>query len=101
MSSDDSIRNATTISSFLEAIKKEYDFTLPTDFSDDSSVSRLLDSSLPIKVMQGQEENTLYEARGSPLDVLPFNFGANLEPPLDMIVIITVSKEPAPTTDTN
>lgn len=91
----DPIRDATTVSGFLEAIKQKYDPTLPTDFSDDSPVSRLLNSSSPIKVVQGKEENTLYEARGSPLDFIPFNFGAKLEPPLHSIVIITVTQESA------
>jgi hypothetical protein len=87
MSSDDPILDETNFSSFLEAIKKEYDSILPTDFSNDSPVSKLLNSSSPIKVMQGTEENTLYEARGSPLYSPPFTIG---NPQLTTIIILTV-----------
>lgn len=97
MSSSDPILDETNVSSFLAAINKKYTLTLPTDFSGDSPISQLLKQ--PITVSPGDEESVAYTARGSPLDFLPFNFGVNLEPPLNMIVIITIAKEAAPTED--
>lgn len=95
MTDTDPILAIKTMPDFFKALNQKYSLALSTDFSDDSPISRLLNSSSPIKVMQGTEKTILYEARGSPLDFSPFNFGASLKKPLYSIVIITVTQEPA------
>ncbi|MEG4144668.1 hypothetical protein [Microcoleus sp. Pol12B5] len=69
-----------TISEFLEAINAKYELKLPTDFSGDSPVAKLM--QMPIKVELGDGNSILYEARGD-----PFNFE---KPNLTAWVIITV-----------
>ena len=94
MNNDDPVLTETSVSSFLDAVNKKYQLNLPTDFSGDSAMSQLLKQ--PIKVsLGGEKPMVIYTARGSPLDFLPFNFGANLETPLNLIVIITITQESA------
>ncbi|MBD2357424.1 hypothetical protein H6G41_22860 [Tolypothrix sp. FACHB-123] len=79
---------AQTITAFLKAVNEEFQLTLQTDISGDSPIAKLLEK--PITVQKGEKENILYEARGSPLDFSPFNFGESFE--LKTIVIITVTQ---------
>ena len=100
MSNDVTILVKTSVSSFLDAVNKKYQLNLPTDFSDNCPISQLLKQ--PITVSLGDETTTvLFTARGDPLDFPPFNFGVNLQKPLNAIVFITVSLEPNPTIDTH
>ena len=85
MTNENAILTAKTVPDFFNAINQEYGLALPTDFSDDSPVSKLLNRSI---TFDPPEKGILYKARGDPLDYPPFNFGENYK--LTAIVIITV-----------
>lgn len=80
MTDNDPLLKATTIPAFLDAVNNKYNLNLPTDFSVDSPISKLMGTK--IKVELGEMEGILYEARGD-----PFNFE---NPNLTAWVIITV-----------
>jgi hypothetical protein len=67
MSDFNSLTEITTIPDFLNAVKEKYQLNLPTDFSGNSPISKLMQTK--IKVELGKTEGILYEARGD-----PFNF---------------------------
>jgi hypothetical protein len=100
MANIDTISRQTNVSGFLESLNEKYHLNLPTDLSGNSPIFQLLKQ--PITVSLGDETTTvLFTARGDPLDFPPFNFGANLQEPLNAIIIITISQEPNPTIDTH
>ena len=89
MTNENAILTAKTSPDFFNVINQEYGLALPTDFSDDSPLSKLLNRSI---TFDPPEKGILYKARGDPLDYPPFNFGNNLGEnyKLTAIVIITV-----------
>ena len=64
MENNNPILQSKTIPEFLKTVNDRYDLNLPTDFSGDSPVSKLLQTN--IKVEPGKVESILYEARGDP-----------------------------------